>query len=264
MKKNSIIIILICLCFNAYSQKDSIINFLDKNGKITIDKAKVKSYEIITRESDSLWLVRKYRKDGSISNYYYSKDKKRKTGQSLTFNRHGKKISVSHYNKNGEKHGYTKQWFHDGVLSLKFLYLNGKKEGVWKSYHHNTKVAALRVYKNDSIVKEKYFNEQGFIIEHDTSFYKKKPFFTKGSFKSELRKIRKLFNNYQIKQKGKLHISFIIDIDGKIRDVLIDEDIPEELHNEIVAFIEKIDGWEPGYYFYKKVPICYTIPLIFK
>ena len=162
MKKVLLLLILL-VSFKGYSQKDSIVNFLDKKGKITKDKSKARSFEIITKKSDSLWFVRKFLRSGKLYNYthYKSKDKRNKIGESVNFNKYGKTTSLLYYNNKGEKHGKETHWFDNGNKNIEALYLKGNKEGVWKLYHYNGTIACRAVFKKDSLLKSTFYNLLG-------------------------------------------------------------------------------------------------------
>lgn len=261
--KLSIIIFLTCL--PVFSQKDSIVNFFDNNNKIVTDKTKAKTFEILTKQNDSLWLSRKYRRNGKL--YYYQNyrtiDKKIKIGESISYNKHGKMIELCFYNYEGLKHGRYKSWFDNGSLNKEGRFYNGKKEGLFKMYHYNGVLAGKAIFKKDSIIQDIYYNLNGDITDKICIDCKKKPTFKGGlaEYRKELGKLNKAIN-YKI--DGDIYIHFVIDIQGNITDVTIDEDIPDKLHDELVHFFESIKGWSVATDANRKVPFNYTQKINFK
>ncbi len=265
MKKVLLLLILL-MSLKGHSQKDSIVNYLDKKGKITKDKEIARSFEIITKKSDSLWFVRKFRRSGKLYNYTYykSKDKKNKIGESVNFNKHGKMTSLLYYNNKGEKHGKETRWFDNGNKNIEALYLKGDKEGVWKLYHYNGTIASRGVFKKDSLLKSTFYNLQGNKIDFEYDDFKtKKPKF-KGGNKKYIDKLKKLIRNIDFKVKGKVNVYYVIDTKGRIKDVTIDEELPTKLKKQIITFFENIEGWIPATHLNRKIPFNFSQPLNFR
>ncbi len=264
--KKVLLLCVLFIAFQGYSQKDSIVNFLDKKGKVTENKSKARSFEIITKKGDSLWLVRKFRRNGKLHNYSYfkSKDRKSKIGESVCYNKHEKVTSLLLYNNKGEKHGKETRWFDNGNKNIEATYLNGKKEGVWKLYHYNGVIASRGIFKNDSLLKSTFYNLLGNKIEFKYDNFKiKKPTF-KGGKKNYVNSIRKLISNIDYKVKGKVYVYYVIDVKGNVRDVTVDEELPNELKKQIITFFENIKGWTPATHLNRIVPFNFSQPLNFR
>ena len=118
--KKIFLLLLVFININGYSQKDSIINYLDKKGNIINNKEKAMSFEIITKSADSLWLVRKYKRSGKLYNYthYLTKEKKIKIGESVSFNKNGKISALTFYNKKVKEMGEYK---HGSIMGIRIL-----------------------------------------------------------------------------------------------------------------------------------------------
>ncbi|WP_028889531.1 toxin-antitoxin system YwqK family antitoxin [Tenacibaculum ovolyticum] len=264
--KKILLLFILFVSFQGFSQKDSIVNYLDKKGKITKDKEKARSFEIVTKKLDSLWLVRKYRRNGKLFNYthYLSANKKIKIGESVSFNKHGKMNVLNFYNKEGRKHGRAQTWFDNGNKNIEGIYLEGKREGVWKLYHYNGKLASKGVFKKDSLLKTSFYNSLGNKIEFKYDDFKiKKPKF-KVDNKKYVDRLKKLVKSINYKVKGKINVYYVIDVDGKIKDVTIDEKLPKKLKKQIITFFENIEGWVPATHLNRIIPFNFTQPLNFR
>lgn len=245
----------------SYSQ-DSIVNYLDKKGKIVAKKEAI-SFEIITKK-DSLWKVTRYYRNGKIRNYGYfkSKDKKIAIGQFISYHRNGNPSRMIPYDLNGNKSGRFKSWFDNKRISITGIYLDDKKEGIW-SYKYFSGIESCRnYYSNDSIVKTVLYNTTGDIVDEKLIEYRKPQF--KGGMNRFNNKIKKLANNINYNVNGKIYVNFKINLNGDISDVSIDEIIPEELKNQIVSYFEKIEGWQPAIHMNRLITTSYSIPLSFK
>lgn len=263
--KNILILLLLFSIQSSFSQKDSIVNFLDIKGKTTKIKNEARSFEIFTKVNDSLWKLRRYRKNGSLYslNYFKTRSRKNKIGQYFSYNRQGRLVSSVYYNSEGKRHGKARKWFDNGNFNTKGIFFNGRKEGVWKFYHYNGELSSRLVFKNDSILRATYFDEKGTQVEFkgcDCKF--KEPKFKRGKSAFE-EKLKKLVIDLGYDVRGKIFVNFIVDIEGNIKDVTIDEDIPHGLKNKIVSFFKRIKGWEPATHANRKVPYSFSIPLNF-
>ncbi|WP_341221244.1 hypothetical protein [Polaribacter atrinae] len=262
--KSKISFILFLTCFQVFSQKDSIVNFFDSNKKVITDKTKATTFEILTKQNDSIWLSRKYKRNGKLYYYqhYRTSDKKIKIGEGIVYNKHGKMIELSFYNE-GLKHGRYKSWFDNGNLNTEGRFYKGKKEGLFKIYHYNGILAGKAIFKKDTITQDIYYDINGDITNKDCVICKKKPTFKGGisEYRKELAKLEKAIN-YKI--DGGIYIHFVIDVHGDVTDVTIDEDIPEKLYDELVHFFESLKGWSVAIDGNRKVPFNYTQKINFK
>lgn len=267
--KIALIVILMFFSRNLFAQKDSIVNFFDKKGIITKNKEKARSFQIITKKEDSLWLVRNFRKSGTLYNYSYSisKENKVKRGKSVFFNKYGKKTGELFYDQKGNKQGKSQRWFDNDSLNITGFYLAGKREGIWKAYHYNGKLAARVVFKNDSVLKTTYYNNNNNnnnteLVANKEALKHIKPIF-KGGNKKYIKNLKRLTKKITFKVKGKIIVNYIIDVNGTIKDVTIDEKMPEKLKKEIIVFFENLKGWEPAVHLNRKIPYNFSQPLNF-
>ncbi|TYP96769.1 MORN repeat protein [Tenacibaculum adriaticum] len=262
--KKVLLLFAIFFSLKSFSQKDSIVNFLDKNGSITKNKQEAHSFEIITKKAGSLWFVRSYNRNGKIfrQGHYKNKNLKKPLGQFITYFKNGKPSHIEHYDLKGHKKGKTEGWFHNGNKNYEGIYDGNKKEGVWKYYHFTGGLASRVYYKNDSVLKVIEIDDRGGQKKYREAQNKKAQF--KGGKKKFAEKIKKLSKSINYTVKGKVHVSFFVGIDGKISDVEIDEKLPEMLHNQIVNYFKSIKGWSPAENFHRKHPVYYSIPLNFR
>ncbi|AZJ31387.1 MULTISPECIES: toxin-antitoxin system YwqK family antitoxin [Tenacibaculum] len=264
--KKIFLLLLVFININGYSQKDSIINYLDKKGNIINNKEKAMSFEIITKSADSLWLVRKYKRSGKLYNYthYLTKEKKIKIGESVSFNKNGKISALTFYNKKGKRNGRIQTWFDNGNKDIEGVYIDGKREGVWKIYHYNGKLAGRGIAKSDSIIKTTYYNDKGEKIDDLKNIIKEKRPTFKGGKDKYYKQLKKLTSKISYKVKGQIIVEYVIDIKGAVRDVTINEKVPKKLENEIVRFFENLKGWEPAIHMNRKIPFNFSQPLNFR
>ena len=260
MKKILLIIIVLTYTYKVSSQ-DSIVNYLDRNGKV-IDKERAVEIETIVKK-DTLWRVTNYYRNGKIKKHghFRTKEKKIPVGEFVKFSRTGKASQILFYNLIGEKNGRYRSWFDNGNISSIGMYLNSKKESIWKYYHYNGVEACRQFFKNDSIIKTVIHDEKGNLVIDKLVENKKAEF--KGGQDKFTRKVKRLTDNIDYQIKGRIYVHFVINVYGKIQDVTIDEDLPDRLNKQIVSFFENIEGWEPAIHMNRKISTTFNIPLNF-
>jgi antitoxin component YwqK of YwqJK toxin-antitoxin module len=264
MKKILLIIIVFICTIKGYSQ-DSIVNYLDRKGKIVTKNNAVELETIVKK--DTLWRVTKYFSNGKIKKqgHFKGKDKKNPVGKFMTFNRNGVISSMWFYDLKGRKKGNYISWFDKGSISFSGIYMNDLKEGIWKYYHYNGKEACKQYFKKDSLMKTILYNEIG-NVTNNKLIEKRNPIFKGGQekFKAKIRKLENDLSNLYDKVEGKIQVYFIVDVDGNIKDISVDKKIPKSLQSQIKYHFKRIKGWEPAIYMNRKIPIYYSIPLTFK
>lgn len=63
---------------------------------------------------------------------------------------------------------------------------------------------------------------------------------------------------------GKMIVSFVVDTDGSVKDVTVEQGVCEELDNLVVSLIKQSPEWEPATVNGKPEPQCLTIPITFQ
>lgn len=248
-------------------KKDSIINYVNGKGEI-VPKERAPYFEVISKQSDSLWMVQKYLNGmNKLVNecYYNTSEKKVKIGRELIFNKHGKVIGKRFYGTSGEKVGKNIKWFDNGNVNLEGSYTNGKQEGDWNFYHYNGKLCLKKVYSKGKLLSKIYFDEKGNPLPSSAIIINKEDHVFKGGKKKYYEKLKKLRKELALKKmKGSIIVRYVIDVKGRITDVTIDQVLPNEMHDKIVRYFENIRGWRPRIHYNRKIPSVYTHRLNFK
>lgn len=259
--KNIFFLTLILSLITRANSQDSIVNYLNYKGKI-VEKEYAIQIETLVKK-DTLWQVTRYFGNGKVKRFghFKNKDKKQPIGEFISYHRNGKVSSLLFYNNQAYKNGPCQTWFSNGELNTNGIYLSDKKEGAWKYYHYNGIEASRVYYKNDSILKAIVFDDEGKKLNHNLIIERKAKF--KGGQEKFASEFKGLTKDIGYKIKGRIYVNFVIGIHGEIRDVLINEEIPEGLNQQIVSFFEAIEGWEPAIQMNRKVPVNFSIPIKF-
>lgn len=259
-----VILILFLITISLNAQNDTIINYFDYKGSKTIDISELFYLETITKKEDSLWITKRFKKNGQLFAYWYSKSNinKNKIGQSLTLHSNDSISSVEFYNHKNVKHGQSKAWFMNRNLNWEGRYLDGKREGAWQYYHYNGKLAAKGFYRNDSLMRAYYFDENGNKTDKPEICYRD-AFFDKGmrEFQKNMKKMPK---NLKEIVRGKVIINFTVHIDGSIQEVILGGiSLSEDLENQFISFFKNIKGWQTAIHLGRKIPSNMKIPITF-
>lgn len=263
--KKYVILVFLFLGMQTQAQKDSIVTYVTSKGKI-VAKDKAQYYEVITKEKEDRWLVKRFIKNNHKlikTSYYKSKNKKGKIGKATSYNLKGKVTGIRYYDINGKKEGEATRWFDDGKINLKGVYKHGKQEGVWSFYHTNGKLAAEKLYKNGELESETFYDERGKKLKAGDFINRKEAASFKGG-KEKYHKKLKTFN-YKLRQfrkekkityklTGNIVVRYVVDIDGKIKEVSFDEPLPKDMKDFIVNWFENLKGWKPAMNMNRRVP----------
>ena len=244
--KKVLLLFLLFAGFKGYSQDKSIFEYYSLKGS-KVDSEKAFFIEKLTQIGDSLWEIKRFRKSGKLINVRFSLTKKKKQfiGQSITYNDKDSISAIMFFNKKGEKHGRYLSWFDDQSKSIEGIFQHNKKEGLWKYYHSNGKIASRGIYKNDSIIRGTYFDEQGNKIPHNLDHCKKEMSFLNGKQKFH-DKLQYIVYDLKSLQGKKIHVNFMVNANGDITNVYTDELLPINITNKIVNYFEGIKGFSPA------------------
>lgn len=267
MKKSLFYLLLVLVSYSGFSQQDSIVNFFDKKGKLVTSKKDAKTFEVLTKMNDTLWVSKKYRRNGKLSRYshYTSKDKKTLIGQSMTYDKHGNTISLMFYNKNGKRHGKMSRWFANGNKDTEGIYLEGKREGVWKLYHLNGKIAFKGIFKAGALLKSSFYNEDGNKIDFEYTNFKVNKAKFKGGREQYNQEVRNIVRKLKYIVSGSaIVVDYVIDTNGDITDITIDEKIPMKLRKQIITKFQDLKGWSPATQLNRVLPSNYSQALYFR
>jgi hypothetical protein len=262
MKKIIVSFLLIFAVSSVQAQKDSIVNYIDINGK-KVSKKKAFSVETLVKKN-GLWEVTTYYRNRSVreKGTYVKRNKTYPVGTFYEFYRNKKLKSFYSYNEKSELTGPTKMWFDNGKVSFEGNYGNNEKIGVWKYFHYNGKPATKLYFNDHKLVKTLFYNEDGSKIEADLIEFKK-PEFEGGGIKKFVSRIKDVHNRIDFQINGNIYINFTVAVDGSIVNVHTTEKVPQELNRRLKIYFENIKGWTPAIHMSRKIPYVFTLPLNF-
>ncbi|WP_299157394.1 hypothetical protein [uncultured Tenacibaculum sp.] len=262
--KRIVLSLVICNSLNLFSQKDSIVNYLDWKGKVVKKKNKASFIETVVKK-DSLWLITRYYRNGKMYKKGYYKDEKKKNpiGSFLEYYRNGKLKASYSYNLKSKLNGIQKVWFYTGAINHIGFFKNGVEIGIWKYYHTNGKSACRRYFSAEgNLIKTKIYNLEGKEIKEALIEYRK-PKFKGGGLDNFFKRIKELHNRIGFQINGEIYINFVVDENGKITNVNTNDNISLDLKRRLKSYFENIEGWEPAISMNRKIPYNFSIPFTF-
>ncbi len=253
---------------NIISQSNSFYTYLNEKGYEIKDSLQASYIKETIKINDSLWNNNLYVINLRFHSTWKSKDVKGKVriGKQINFNLLDSISSIVNFNISSKRHGLFKSWFYNRNLNTEGRYLNGKKVGVWNYYHTNNNLAAKINYKNDTILRAIYYNEQGEKINYVNTFNNKCE--CESINTSKLRnQFIKIFEKtiYKIKGenlRGKAYVELLVNEKGYIEFVNLGKNVPKLLNSKLNKMIKKFKPIKPFIHKNRKLPQRFTIPIM--
>lgn len=233
----NIICIFFLFSFSFGFAQDTI--YLNKDWKETLDTDKAAYYEVFVHDPSNPDKVEKrtYFISGQIKaeEFYTSYKKLQREGQKRTWKEDGKIHSITNF-KNGKWDGFFMTFWENGQLKRKDTFKKGKfKEGkTWDSLGNPVEYYPLEE-------RAKYPGGKKALVEYLKKNIKK-PAGAGG---------------------GKVVVGFVIDVDGSITDVQVEESSSPALNYAAYQVVADMPKWEPGKQDGETVKVKYSLPIIF-
>lgn len=263
MNKFFLIVFCLFIYISGFSQKDSIINYLDRNYK-KVEREQATYIQTVVKK-DSLWLATLFHGNGKMKFRGFFNDEKLKTrvGVFKRFNEEGKLISVQKYNFEGQKDGVYLYFNDEGNNVTSGLYLKGEREGVWKYTDAEKNKRARIVFKKGKVVDYKLWNKAGDILNEELILQRKPQF--KNGVKRFNAKLKRDLVKGLIKSglKTNFLLKFNIDENGKVQDIVLSHKLNPVFEEKIINYFKNLDGLEPAIVANTKVKYPMEIPFIF-
>lgn len=250
--KNLLFIFALTFAIQGHSQ-DTIVNFLNRNGKVLKQEDATVIQMIVKKDTaflESLFSV-KTRKLLSIG-HYSDEAITKKVGQFQFYDKEGVLEIIANYNKEGKYHGKYLS-FKKGKKQISGIYSNGKKNGMWNYYDDNGNKQVRIIYNDEKIYKYVIWDEEGNKIDEPLIINKKLE--NKQGLKTLTSLIsRKLKQRgFKSKLKGKLWVSITVNKGGKVVDVQLSKELSKKNKTIIEDVFYGLTNWEPAVKFNRKV-----------
>lgn len=264
---------LLCICifsslFFVIEAQDTLTFYLNSRYKILKDQnqATIKRKVI---QSNNLWLVWDYLMNGTLKMTGSFLDSKftRKQGIFKNYYESGKIKSIEQYNDN-KKNGKWSQFYENGQTDYEIEYLNDTKSGVWNWYFENGQIGAKENYRNNLLLKAKYWNKDGKRMADSLAVYA--PGFEGGGqdkFKDWVTERAKYPKDMAYSDiKGIVKIRFTINDKGEIEDIIIINNVYSRIDDVVVRVIKMAPKWTPGKMHNRYFPYEYeiSVPMEYK
>ncbi len=261
------ILLFVCL-FSIFlaSAQDSIVNYLDKQGKVlSLDQLKRTEFIEVIKPKDTLWLSSHYYKDGTLRYYghYNSENKEHRVGEHIYYHSSGHVSQMSFYDDTGRRHGPVKTWDSETKqLTTSGFFKEDKKQGVWNYRFPDGAKKARIIYKNDSIVKYNLWYADGRV--KDQELILERPADYKGGIKVLYHKVAKELAP-KLKYfdfRGKIWVRFKVSDRGVVDEVKINPYVSNEFYSVISRYFKSLKDWEPAVYLNENIYMYFSLPVV--
>lgn len=138
--------------------------------------------------------------------------------------------------------GASEKWYRNGVREMLAIYIKGKQEGIQTRYFENGQIKRTENFKNGKLIDGKCFDKNGTEIEF-FSYYVKPEF--PGGINEFYKYVGKNFKSPN-SAKGQIKVSFVVEIDGSLKDFKIIEGLNYDMNVEALRVIFNSPLWIPG------------------
>ncbi|MHC8949736.1 TonB family protein [Sphingobacterium hungaricum] len=261
------LIVLFVLSTHSSFAQDTTYYDSTKNKKVK-SKTKAEYYDVVEYGDDkkSTKTIRFYSIDGTLlTKYVYVNDRKKrqflKNGINQDFFKNGQVKEEETY-VNGLLEGKTKKWYESGKIYFEIDYVKNLKDGQLLVWYEDGKPKRIDTFKEDKLIEGKCFDENGQEIAH-FDFYIN-PEYPGGIINAR----RYIANNYKYprsaitdKLKGTIKVLFVVEKDGSIADVEVEEGLSPDVDDEAIHVVESMKNWRAGMMDGKPVRVKYRLPI---
>lgn len=260
-----------------YQQKEGyVVETFDKNGKITSSNS-YKDKEGMYPQGSALEFYPNGNKK-SLQNYHNSK----LVGKSYKWHENGilkeegnylpgaengeKSYEILHFwNEKGEQtvtSGNGMSESEDEYYHQKGTYKNGFKDGIWTGNSVNSAFKFEETYKDGKLLFGESTNPDGTKNVYTSLEVKPEP---KKGLTDFYSFIAKKFDPptlaYKNKVKGRVILSFVVEKDGKITDIIVVKGLGSGVDEEAVRVLSAYEKWKPAVQKGRNVRCSFTIPI---
>ncbi|GAB2770824.1 energy transducer TonB [Salinimicrobium soli] len=214
--------------------------FIDRHYKETLDKSTAIFYSIKERSAENA--------DAGYNRLYWISGQIKKEEYFSSF-------------KEEVLEGKKTLWKEDGSLWTESEYVKGKLHGYLISYWENGQLKRKDLYKKGKLKEKKVWDSTGKAITwYPMEVHPRFPG-GKSGLENYIKANAKKPNGVA---GGKVVVGFVIDIDGSITDVRIEETSSFALNLSAYNVVAKMPAWKPGERDGEIVRVKYSIPLVFR
>jgi TonB family protein len=141
---------------------------------------------------------------------------------------------------------------------------DGKRDNVWKGVYKLLDITYTENYKDGLLIDGSSVGKDGKIINY-----------TKRGIPPQFKGGLSAFSNYLMRSvkypsdarenniQGRVIVSFVVEKDGKVSDVVASQSVSPSIDAEAVRVIKQSPRWEPGIQYGRQVRVMYSVPIGF-
>ncbi|WP_114777650.1 energy transducer TonB [Botryobacter ruber] len=162
------------------------------------------------------------------------------------------------------KSGEYKIWNKDGKLVMRQNFVNNKRNDSLITYYESGRVKRIELYENGKMLEGTVFAEDGAKLPYFP--YEVMPQFPGGEkalFVFLAQNIKYPKAAIMDKASGSVLVSFIVEKDGKVKDIKVKKSVHPAIDAEAVRVIAEMPTWVPGEQDGEPISVRNTLPVKF-
>ena len=156
--------------------------------------------------------------------------------------------------------GSSINWYKNGAKKSVFLFVKGKQDGIQTRYFESGQIKRTEVYQKGEFIEGKCYEENG----KEIPFF---PYTVKAEFPGGMKEFYKYVGkNFKRvnSAKGLIKVSFVVTVDGALRDFKIIEGLNYDMNVEALRVLFESPAWIPGKVDGIPSPTEFSIPITVK
>jgi TonB family protein len=223
-------------------------DYVDKNRKECDSSSAKYARSIRANVNNDGGIIELYDLNGTLKYHdeYSSIQKKVKNGYSRTYHDNGK-LSTSFYYRNDTLNGPFSKFHESGQTKQQGIYINNQLHDTLSTFYENGQMRRLDVYNYNELLNGNCFSTTG----SDTTYF---PYTLEATFPGgNLEMSRFISQNIvypttaiEMNEQGKIYLSFLIEKDGSITNIIVERGVSWELDREAKRVVNAMPNWIPG------------------
>ena len=266
MKLFLLAVLCICLATITLPAQDTIFYNSSMKEVKTSDKAAYYAFKIRDKDQPEFVIKKVYYMSDSIQSQerYSILSPEKRDGKYYEWYENGQLSEETDY-LNGKSHGKSLKYWESGQLKAEINYEKGSFHGNLRTYWENGQLKRQDIYENDELIKGETWDSTGQKTPYkDYYILPQYPGGIDAAFSSIFKNIKYPSAARENNIEGTVHVQFVVDKEGNIRDIVVLKGVHPSLNAEAIRVVKLLKNWRPGYQDGEAVDVYYNIPIKFK
>ena len=198
--------------------------------------------------------------------YWYENGTLMEQGEFFLDDKNTKYRITNFWNKNETKTIENGTGFYsskDEFYSVEGHYVNGNKSGIWNGKHLKSNDIYQETYENGNLISGDHTDAAGIRYHYTQLEIKPEPKKGMNDFRKYIgQNFKPSEESIRLKINGKIILSFVVDIEGRVVEPTIIKSLRNDLDQEAIRVLTSYTNWNPAMRRGKKVRCSYQIPIV--